>query len=125
MTRVDLIELLQQLFPQMKIYNIGQHYAHSIEPYIVVREATQLPDYTGSRLGAYQIFDIMVYVPDSSVLWLDTVMNELYEKLRRSLPYGKYFQFTRNVSNDYHDLEIEMYTRYITIQVPREWGAPV
>lgn len=125
MTRIDLIELLQTLFPDIPILNVGQHYKRSTEPFIVVRKATQLPELYGSRLGAYQIFDIMIYTPHTSITLLEQLVDDVYLKLKSSEPYKrKVFQFTGNVNMDYHDIEIEMYMNYITIQVPREWGAP-
>lgn len=121
MTRIDFIELLQSLFPEYTVYNVGQHYKRDTKPYIVVRSSTQLQEYLGSRKGAYQIFDIMVYVPDKSIVILDTIIEDIHERLIRSAPFHTYFTFTGNVSQDYHDFDIEMYTKSITVQVPREW----
>lgn len=122
MNRIDFVELLQSLFPDFKIYNVGQHYKHSLEPYFVVRASTQLQEYLGSRLGAYQIFDIMVYVPETSIVILDNIIEDIHERLIRSAPYKRYFTFTGTVSQDYHDTDIQMYTRSVTVQVPRSWG---
>lgn len=121
MNRIDFIELLQSLFPEYVVYNIGQHYKKSLVPYLVVRTAAQQPEFFGSRRGAYQIFDILIYVPDTSVVILDTITEDVYERLRRSVPFQRYCHFTGTVTADYHDFDIKMYMRSINVEVPREW----
>lgn len=121
MNRIDVVELMQELFPEYKTYNVGQNYVRADIPYFVVRAGTQLRELSGSRLGAYQIIDIMIYVPNTSIVMLDNLVEEVYNRIKNHESYCKYIEFTGTVSQDYHDYDIEMYTRYITIQIPREW----
>lgn len=112
MERKTIYEMLTAL--NYKVYNIGQNYKFSDTPYLVLRDAGQ--ETTTNRLGAFKTWEVQVYVPDTSMVLLDSILNKVEETLAVSSeeirPNG-----VRGM--DYHDTEINMYMNYIQFLVPR------
>jgi len=114
MNRVSLIEILKPLYPT---HNIGQHYQHDVNPYIVLRAGYQRSgtNNIGSKKGALQTYEILCYVPDTSIIGLDTML----EEVRKELLKYKDIEVLNELSVDYHDTVINMYMRYMSVHAPK------
>ena len=114
MNRQQLIESFKHIAP---VENIGQSYKHSDEPYIVLKEMTQTPDGNNS-FGGYQSYNLLCYVPDTSTAQLDAlvtaVKNRVYELKNQGVEY------TGELGEDFHDVDINMYMKYVGIRVPQQ-----
>lgn len=96
------------------VYNIGQNYRYSDTPYLVLRDAGQ--DASFNRLGGFKIWEVMCYVPDTSIVMLDTILDKVEEVLAVTSPE---IRPNGNRGMDYHDTEINMYMNYVQFRVPR------
>lgn len=96
------------------VFNIGQNYERSATPYIVLKALERQID-TYNRRGAYQYYEVQVYVPDTSVKLLDSVLDAIEEALSASIQSS---MVNTNLGGDYHDIDINMYMRYIQFQIP-------
>lgn len=116
--RKYLINMLQTLLPQYKVYNVGQHYVFDEQPYIVLRAADSAQILSTNRLGVYQYYEIMCYVPETSAILLDEMIDIVSQAVGHFC--GKGLEQTGIMSGDYHDTEIKMYMRYFEIRVVKD-----
>lgn len=112
MNRQQIYEILKTL--NYEVFNIGQNYVFSDVPYIVLRDAGQ--EGAINRLGAYKTWEVLAYVPDTSIVLLDEILDRVEEVLSASSNQIR-INGTRGI--DYLDEEINMYMSYIQFYVPR------
>lgn len=112
MTREQVYNILTML--GYEVYNIGQHYLRENVPYIVLKAGTRDPDIS-NRLGAYQNYDVLVYVPDTSIKLIDPILDRVEEVFNTNAPQ---VEILANWGEDYHDININMYMRSVTLSVP-------
>lgn len=114
MTREKLVEAFQNIAP---VYNVGQHYKHDEEPYLVLKAMTESQD-TANSLGGYQNYNIMVYVPDTSTVLLDNKLSEVKQKVFMLSQFG--VEYTGELGEDFYETEIRMFMRYVAFRVPKQ-----
>lgn len=114
MDRQQLIEKFNSIAP---VKNIGQSYKHSDAPYIVLKAMYDQPD-NGNRYGGWQAYDILCYVPDTSVKLLDDFVTAVRNRAIELQEEG--IEYTGSLGEDFHDTEINMYMRYVSIRVPHQ-----
>lgn len=115
--RKKLYDHLNSLYSG-RVFSVGQHYQHDENSYVVLKSVEQSSDTFGSSKGGWQNYNIMCYVPDTSILNLDTMI-EAIENSFKTLN-NKPVEVTGVRGEDYHDTEIDMYMRYIVVRIPKE-----
>lgn len=110
MTRLQLTNILEGLLPT---YSVGQKTGLCTEPYLVVKYKPQIPSVSNSH-GGWQYLEIMVYVPDTSIIALDGILTQVKTTLRGLV------EITGNMTPDYHDQEVKAYMRAIEFRIPKE-----
>lgn len=111
--RKAIFDLINKVYP---VYSVGQHYQHDDNPYVILKATQQQVDTGGSQLGGFQNYDIMCYVPATSILQLD----EMLKRIKDIIVPIEGLEFTGDMNEDFHDTEINMYMRYLQIRVPKE-----
>lgn len=111
--RKYITDLLKTL--NYDVYFIGQSYRYRDHPYIVLKAMERTQDAI-NRMGAYQYYDVMVYVPDTSIVLLDTIMDRIEILLSAQ---SEILDLTLDMSQDYHDIDINMLMRSISFRVPQ------
>lgn len=111
-TRKEIFDILNKVY---KTYSIGQHYVHDTEPYVILKASSQQND-IGNSLGCWQLYNIMCYVPDTSIV----LMDEMIKRVTDLIKGIREIEITGILGEDYHDTEINMYMRYVEIRVPKE-----
>lgn len=96
------------------VHNIGQNYKYESSPYLVLRYDGQ--DESTNRLGAYSTWEVQVYVPDTSMMLIDGILDKVEEVLTNA---AQNIETTGQRGGDYHDEAINMYMNYIQFRVPR------
>lgn len=109
MTRTELYNLLKTVYPT---YWIGQKYGKATEPYLVIKYKNQGLSINNGIAG-WQYFEVMVYVPKSSALALDTGLEKVKEVLQGVA------EPTGNVTPDYLDSELGAYMRSVEYRLPK------
>lgn len=66
-------------------YLIGQHKGECDEPFIVIKEGTQMPSIQSNQIGQ-QIIDIIIFVPSNSYIDLDLYTRKI-RKVLKELEY--------------------------------------
>lgn len=97
-----------------KIYNIGQKPNFSRVPYLVLRYAGMNDSI--NRLGAFDTWEVLAYVPDTSIRYLNDILDNIETLMTSSIQSLK---VTGIRGSDFHDTEINMYMNYIQFAVPR------
>lgn len=97
-------------------YSVGQHYIKDNIPYVILKATQQQTQPNGSQLGVFQYYQIMCYVPATSISQLD----EMLKRLKDIFMPIKEIEITGAFNEDFHDTEIDMYMRYFEIRVPKE-----
>ena len=114
MDRQQLIQKFSRIAP---VKNIGQSYKYSDTPYIVLKAMTDTSD-GGNRLGGYQVYNLLCYVPDTSTKMLDDLVNAVKNRVLELQNEG--IEYAGSLGEDFHDTEISMYMRYVAIRVPHQ-----
>lgn len=114
MNRQELIKAFGKIAP---VKNVGQSYKHSDEPYIVLKGMNMTTDGNNSW-GGYQSYNLLCYVPDTSAIQLDALVNAVKNKVFELKEQG--VEFAGELGEDFHDEEIKMYMRYVAIRVPQQ-----
>ena len=114
MDRQELIKSFEDIAP---VKNIGQSYKHSDTPYIVLKAMYQTPDGNNSY-GGYQNYNLLCYAPDTSTYLLDVLVKRVRSRVFELKEQG--VEFTGQLGEDFHDTDIKMYMRYISIRVPQQ-----
>lgn len=109
----------QFLYNALKTLNypvkfIGQSYRYETSPYLVLRNSGM--NTSANRTGAYDMWEVLVYVPDTSVKFLDGILDKVEETLVLA---DSGIEATGQRGSDYHDTEINMIMNYIEFRVPR------
>lgn len=110
--REALFDHLKELYPT---FSVGQHYKHDINPYVVLKAMSQGVGSSGSTLGGWQYYNILCYVPDTSISQLDGML----KSIRQSF-IGSSVEVTGSYGEDFHETEIDMYMRFIEVRIPKE-----
>lgn len=66
-------------------YAVGQHKGLCEEPYVIIREGTQIPSINSNRIGQ-RVIDIIIFVPLSSYIAIDPYVKKIRAALKE-LPY--------------------------------------
>ena len=111
--RKSIFDIINKVY---KTYSVGQHYVHDNEPYVILKAIQQQVDPSGSQSGGFQYYNIMCYVPATSILQLD----EMLVRIKDIFKPIKEVEFTGSLNEDFHETEIDMYMRYLEIRVPKE-----
>lgn len=114
MNRQQLIKNFEHIAP---VKNVGQSYMHSDEPYIVLKEMNQTRDGKNSY-GGYQAYNLLCYVPDTSTVQLDALVKAVRNRVFELKEQG--VEYTGDSGEDFHDIEIKMYMKYVAIRVPQQ-----
>lgn len=108
MNRKEIIELLQSTgYP---VYNIDQKYTNFDEPYIVLRAAYRAQSTRNSR-GYRQTWEVLCYVPDTSMVRLDAMVETVMTMLKTE---RHRLYITGVMGPDFHDEDTNTYMRYIS-----------
>ena len=111
--RKEIFTLLNKVYPT---YSIGQHYKHDEKPYIVLKAMQQSTGIDGSQLGCHQYYNILCYVPDTSIASLDIMVKRISDMIKPI----EGVEIAGTKAEDFHETEIGMYMRYLEIRVPKE-----
>ena len=114
MNRQELIKNFEQIAP---VKNVGQSYKHSDKPYIVLKEMPQSPD-SNNPIGGYKSYRLLCYVPDTSAARLDELVKAVTNKVFELKEQG--VEFTGVLGEDFHDADIRMYMKYVSIRIPQQ-----
>jgi hypothetical protein len=114
MNRQQLIDSFSHIAP---VKNVGQSYKRSDEPYIVLKAMSQSPD-TRNSYGGYQNYNLLCYAPDTTTVILDNLVNAVKNRALELKEQG--VEFTGELGEDFHDTDIKMYMRFVSIRVPRQ-----
>lgn len=109
MTRTQLYNLLKTIYPT---HWIGQKQGKCKSPYLVIRFKNQSKSLNNGIAG-WQYFEVMVYVPNTSTLALDTGLAKVKEVLQGVA------EPTGNITPDYLDEEVSAYMRSIEYRIPK------
>lgn len=103
---VDIYDTLKRdaLNPQF----IGQYQGLCLEPYVIIKEGTQIPSIKSNRVGQRKI-DIIIYIPKKSYI----ALKPYAEKVRDSLKQLDYLRKTGYESPTITDSDKEAYTMSI------------
>lgn len=104
--------IMQKLNEVAPTYAIGQAKTHD-STYIVLRAASTSTN--GSSVAYIQPYEILCYVPSDSILYLDSLVEEVKAKMKECS-----IEISGELGVDYYDADIKMYMRYVTINIPRE-----
>jgi hypothetical protein len=108
--RQQIFDILNLLYPT---FNIGQHKGNCTATYLVVKFNSQSMSAT-SQLGAFQIFDVMVYMPDTSFSDMEFVLDQIKASLQNAS-----YEETGVLTPDYRDTAIQAFTRSIEFRIPK------
>lgn len=108
--RKIIFDLLNSLYPT---YGIGQHENDCLSPYLVLKFDNQNSSISGG-LGGWQVFQVMVYIPDSSILLMDVILEEVKNKL-----VADFIEPTNNITPDFRDTMIKAYMRSMEFKIPK------
>lgn len=109
--RKKIFDILNSIYPT---YAVGQHENECISPYLVLRFNNQDRSITGA-LGGFQIFEVLVYVPYSSISDLD----DLLENIKIALISDNSIESTDNITPDFRDTTVHAYMRSIKFRCPK------
>lgn len=110
--RYKLYNVLKTL--NYPVENIGKSYKFKDSPYLVLRYAGLTNSI--NRIGGYDTWEVQVYVPDTSMVLLDAIIDKVDEVLVTNF-IG--IESTGLTGADTHDTEIGMYMNYVQFRVPR------
>lgn len=113
MNRQQLIQKFEHIAP---VKNIGQSYRHSDKPYIVLKAMSDASG--GNSFGSFQNYNLLCYVPDTSMKMLDDLVNAVRNRVFELQSEG--IEYAGSMGEDFHDTEINMYMRYVAMRVPHQ-----
>lgn len=114
MNRADIINAFNDIAP---VYNPGQHYKYDNNPFIVLKAMYEESD-SSSSFGGYQKYNLLCYVPDTSMVKLDEIINRVKERVFELEYTG--LEYNGTLGEDFHEKAINMYMRFVTIRVPKQ-----
>lgn len=82
--------MIQDIYIHLKNNNLnpyfpGQHRGECEEPYVVIKEGTQIPNINTNKLGQ-KVIDIIIFVPLNSYIAIDPYVKKIRAALKE-LPY--------------------------------------
>lgn len=108
--RKIIYDLLSLLYPT---YSVGQHDGVCLNPYLVVKFNGQDTS-RYSDLGGWQVLEVMVYTPDTSISRID----EILEQVKLALVSDR-IECTNRITPDFHDTTVKAYMRSIQFRQPK------
>jgi len=108
--RKKIFDLLNVMY---STYAIGQHSGYCEDPYVVLKFNSQEKSMSGA-LGGFQTFEVLAYVPDSSIVSLDSMIESI-----RTILITEGFECTDRIGPDFNDTSIKAYMRSIEFRNPR------
>lgn len=107
--RKRIFDKLNILYPT---YFTGQHSGICAEPIIVIKYGNSSSSSNTSKAG-WQIFEVMVYAPISSILVLDEMEENVLSSLKND------FEFTGDITPDFIDTDKQAWMRSIKYRIPK------
>jgi hypothetical protein len=107
--RKIIFDILNALYPS---YAMGQHKGLCNSPYLVIKFNTQSRS-VSMALGAFQSFEVLVYIPDSSITGMEDKLDEVTKALT-----SQGFESVNSITPDYHDAEVQAFMRSAQFRIP-------
>lgn len=106
--RKTIMSILKELYPT---YPVNTHKGKCKKPYYVVKFNES--NTTNNSLGVLQGFEVMAYVPDSSILPLDDMLEQTIK------PLSEIAEYTGFCTGDFHDEDKEAYMKSYKFIFPK------
>ncbi len=123
MTRKDLFKLINKIYPDAIVYNIGEKTGACEEKYIVIKYEQQFKNSTQIAAGGWQYIHLFCYAPIGDYDGLDEMAATIYKKLKGY----KNIELTGSISPEFLEVAtvgdvgaINGIGRRIELRIPKE-----